>query len=77
MTTPWVGERVNASMQDNMDVARAISQRGYANLTEAVAEYEERMLTRGIDLITRSAESEFSRCGPDAPKAIQRTNIEV
>lgn len=54
-------------MHDSVELAQQIQKYGLEDLTQAVAEYEKVMLPRGIDLITRSAESGKFLFAPDAP----------
>lgn len=57
VSTPFVGEGVNCSMFDSLQLAWEIIQSGLERLDEAVARYEKAMFPRAIDLITRSAAS--------------------
>ena len=54
VSTPFVGEGVNCSIYDSLQLAESIKTFGIDRLDEAVAEYEKKMLPRGVDLITRS-----------------------
>lgn len=54
-------------MYDSVELAQQIARYGLENLEQAVLEYEKLMLPRGIDLITRSAESGKFLFAPDAP----------
>lgn len=54
-------------MHDSVELAQNIVKYGLEDLEQAVSEYEKVMLPRGIDLITRSAESGDFLFAPDAP----------
>ena len=57
VSTPFVGEGVNCSMFDSLQLALEIVQSGLEGLEGAVARYEQAMFPRAIDLIARSTAS--------------------
>ncbi|CZT19871.1 related to tetracycline resistance protein from transposon Tn4351/Tn4400 [Ramularia collo-cygni] len=77
VTTPFEGEGVNCALQDSAQLARKIREYGLGNLDQAVREYEQDMFDRGIDLISRSAESGELLFASDAPtRWLQKMGIE-
>lgn len=67
-STPFAGEGVNCAMHDSIQLAEQIRKHGVENLHQAVAEYEQEMFPRAIDLISRSAHNGEMLMAPDAPK---------
>lgn len=71
VSTPFVGEGVNCAMHDSLQLAQEIVKAGTERLDEAVAAYEEVMLPRAIDLITKSTASGELIFAPDAPEGFR------
>ncbi len=67
ISTPFVGEGVNCAMTDSLQLAQQIVKCGVDDLDRAVSEYEKLMFPRGIDLISRSAQSGELFFAPDSP----------